>query len=51
MGLIKGYIPGARERNNPDINWTPVLMMQTRTQTKQAEVSVHVKGIQTIIVY
>ena len=25
VGLIIGNIPGARERNNPDINWVPAL--------------------------
>ena len=30
VGLIIGNIPGARERNNPDINWVPALVVQTR---------------------
>ena len=34
VGLIIGNIPGARERNNPDINWVPALAMQTRAQAK-----------------
>ena len=34
VGLIIGNIPGARERNNPDINWVPALAVQTRAQAK-----------------
>ena len=33
VGLIIGNIPGARERNNPDINWVKALAVQTRAQT------------------
>ena len=32
VGLIIGNIPGARERNNPDINLEPALAVQTRAQ-------------------
>ena len=35
VGLIKGNIPGAREQNNPDINWVPALAVQTRAQAKR----------------
>ena len=28
VGLIIGNIPGARERNNPDINWVPALVVK-----------------------
>ena len=34
VGLIIGNIPGARERNNPDINWVPALAVQTREQAR-----------------
>ena len=34
VGLIIGNIPGARERNNSDINWVPALAVQTRAQAK-----------------
>ena len=34
VGLIIGNIPGARERNNPDINWVPALAVKTRAQAK-----------------
>ena len=34
VNMIIGNILGARERNNPDINWVPALAVQTRTQTK-----------------
>ena len=30
VGLIIGNIPGARERNNPDIKWLTALAVQTR---------------------
>ena len=39
VGLIIGNIPGARERNNPDINWVPALAVQTRTQAKREGVT------------
>ena len=42
VGLIIGNIPGARERNNPDIDWAPAL---TRTQTKQVGVTSKLKLI------
>ena len=32
VGLIIGNIPGARERNNPDISWVSALAVQTRAQ-------------------
>ena len=35
VGLIIGNIPGAREQNNPDINWIPALAVQTRAQAKR----------------
>ena len=35
VGLIIGIIPGAWERNNPDINWVPALAVQTRAQAKR----------------
>ena len=35
LGLIIGNIPGARKRNNPDINWVPALAVQTRAQAKR----------------
>ena len=35
VGLIIGNIPGARERNNPDINLVPALAVQTRAQAKR----------------
>ena len=37
--LIIGNIPGARERNNPDINWVPALTVQTRAQAKREGVT------------
>ena len=39
VGLIIGNIPGARERNNPDINWVPALAVQTRAQAKREGVT------------
>ena len=39
VGLIIGYIPGARERNNPDINWVPALSVQTRAQAQREGVT------------
>ena len=39
VGLIKGNILGARERNNPDINWVPALAVQTRAQAKREGVT------------
>ena len=43
VGLIIGNIPGARERNNPDINWVPALAVQTRAQAKREGVTSKVK--------
>ena len=43
VGLIIGNIPGARERNNPDINWVPELAVQTRAQTKREGVTSKLK--------
>ena len=43
VGLIIGNIPGARERNNPDINWVPALAVQTRAQTKREGVTSKLK--------
>ena len=37
VGVIIGNIPGARDAQEPDINWVPVLAVQTRAQTKQSE--------------
>ena len=39
VGLIIGNIPGARERNNPDIKWVPALAVQTRAQAKREGVT------------
>ena len=39
VGLIIGNIPGARERNDPDINWVPALAVQTRAQARREEVT------------
>ena len=43
VGLIIGNIPGARERNNPDINWVPALAVQTRAQAKRKGVTSKLK--------
>ena len=43
VGLIIGNIPGARERNNPDINWVPALAVQTRAQVKREGVTSKLK--------
>ena len=43
VGLIIGNIPGARERNNPDINWVPALAVQTRAHAKQEGVTSKLK--------
>ena len=43
VGLIIGNIPGARERNNPDINWVPALAVQTKAQAKREEVTSKLK--------
>ena len=39
VGLIIGNIPGARERNNPDINWVPASAVQTRAQARREGVT------------
>ena len=43
VGLIIGNIPGARERNNPDINRVPALAVQTRAQAKREGVTSKLK--------
>ena len=43
VGLIIGNIPGARERNNPDINWVSALAVQTREQAKREGVTSKLK--------
>ena len=43
VGLIVGNIQGARERNNPDINWVPALAMQTSAQAKREGVTSKLK--------
>ena len=43
VGLIIGTIQGARERNNPDINWVPALAVQTRAQAKREGVTSKLK--------
>ena len=43
VGLILGNIPGARERNNPDINWVPALAVHTRAQAKREGVTSKLK--------
>ena len=43
VGLIIGNIPGARERNNPDISLVPALAMQTRAQAKRERVTSKLK--------
>ena len=43
VGLIIGNIPGARERNNPDINWVPASAIQTRAQAKREGVTSELK--------
>ena len=43
VGFIIGNIPGARERNNPDINWVPPLAVQTRAQAKREGVTSKLK--------
>ena len=39
VGLIIGNIPGARERNNPDINWEPALAVENGTQARREGVT------------
>ena len=48
VGLIIGNIPGARERNNPDINWVPALAVQTRTQARREGVTNKLKTLSII---
>ena len=48
VGLIIGNIPGARERNNPDINWVPALAVQTRAQAKREGVTSKLKTLNII---
>ena len=43
VGLIIGNITGARERNNPNINWVPALAVQTRAQAKREGVTSKLK--------
>ena len=43
IGLIIGNIPGAREQNNPDINWVLALAVQTRAQAKREGVTSKLK--------
>ena len=43
VGLIIGNIPGAWERNNPDINWVPALAVQTRALAKRERVTSKLK--------
>ena len=43
VGLIIGNIPGARERNNSDINWVPALAVQTKAQAKREGVTSKLK--------
>ena len=43
VGLIIGNIPGAREQNNPDINWVPALAVQTRAHAKREGVTSKLK--------
>ena len=42
-GFDYSNIPGARERNNLDINWVPALAVQTRAQAKREEVTSKLK--------
>ena len=39
VGLIIGNIPGARERNNPDINWVPAVAVENGAQARREEVT------------
>ena len=43
VGLIIGNIAGARERNNPDINWVPAVAVQIRAQAKREGVTSKLK--------
>ena len=48
IGLIIGNTPGAREQNNPDINWVPELAVQTRAEAKREGVTSKLKTPSTI---
>ena len=48
VGLIIGNIPGARERNNPDINCVPALAVQTKAQAKREGVTSKLKTLSII---
>ena len=37
VDVIIDNIPGARDAQEPDINWVPIFAVQTRAQTKQSE--------------
>ena len=39
VGLIIGNIPGARERNNPDIDWVPAVAVENGTQARREGVT------------
>ena len=39
VGLIIGNIPGARERNNPDINWVPAVAVENGAQARREGVT------------
>ena len=39
LGLIIGNIPGARERNNPDIDWVPAVAVENGTQARREGVT------------
>ena len=49
VDLIIGNIPGARERNKPDIDWVPTLAVQTRAQKKQEGTHVSLKTPEIVI--
>ena len=39
VGLIIGNIPGARERNNPDIDWVPAVAVENGAQARREGVT------------
>ena len=43
VGLIIGNIPGARERNNPDINWVPAVAVENGAQVRREGVTSKLK--------
>ena len=43
VGSIIGNIPGARERNNPDMNWVPAVAVQTEAHAKREGVTSKLK--------